>query len=290
MNPRYSQDIYEHERSTNDGRRFEGRDEDYRRQGLDQGRGREPRRERDYIGGRNYSSQQGGGYAPQQEWDSPDTRYGRGSMNYPSGADENFTGGGSYPPGSRDHNYSQNLGGRFNQERNVGESYDRIERGIYYGNRPQEHGRNVARAEYGQERFGYEGSTPQEDMQQRSGAGNRGRGPKGYQRTDERLQEDVCERLCDDPHIDASDITVTVKEGIVTLDGCVDSRATKHRVEDVVDACSGVLDISNRLSVGSQHSSRSSSANAEGNKEMQSKDPQQSREQQQPKEQQTANK
>src|SRR6185503_8363040 len=31
-----------------------------------------------------------------------------------------------------------------------------------------------------------------------------GRGPRGYQRTDERIREDVCDRLTDDPRIDAS--------------------------------------------------------------------------------------
>ena len=33
---------------------------------------------------------------------------------------------------------------------------------------------------------------------------HRGRGPKGYRRSDERIREDVCERLTEDPFIDAS--------------------------------------------------------------------------------------
>jgi osmotically-inducible protein OsmY len=33
---------------------------------------------------------------------------------------------------------------------------------------------------------------------------NRGRGPKNYQRSEERIREDVCDRLSDDYLIDAS--------------------------------------------------------------------------------------
>ena len=44
-----------------------------------------------------------------------------------------------------------------------------------------------------------------------------GRGPKGWQRSDERIREDVSERLADHPHIDASEIEVTVNNGEITL-------------------------------------------------------------------------
>src|SRR5437867_195160 len=46
-------------------------------------------------------------------------------------------------------------------------------------------------------------------------AGFRGVGPKGYLRSDERLTEVICERLTDDARIDASDITVAVRDGKV---------------------------------------------------------------------------
>jgi hypothetical protein len=38
-----------------------------------------------------------------------------------------------------------------------------------------------------------------------------GRGPKAYRRSDERITEDVCDRLTQHPHIDATDIAVTVQ-------------------------------------------------------------------------------
>lgn len=76
----------------------------------------------------------------------------------------------------------------------------------------------------------------------------RGVGPKGYARSDERLAEIVCDRLTEDAGVDASDVTVTVNDGEVTLTGDVGSREMKHRVEDIVDAC-GVKEIHNRLRV-----------------------------------------
>jgi osmotically-inducible protein OsmY len=66
---------------------------------------------------------------------------------------------------------------------------------------------------------------------------HRGRGPKGYLRSDERLREAICERLTDDPHIDASDIEVEVKDQSVTLRGSVDDRRAKYAVEELVDRC-----------------------------------------------------
>lgn len=81
------------------------------------------------------------------------------------------------------------------------------------------------------------------------GAGqHRGKGPKGYQRSDDRLKEMISERLRDDPEIDASEITVTVQGGRVTLDGTVDSRRTKNLAEDVAEQF-GVADVHNNLRV-----------------------------------------
>lgn len=82
-----------------------------------------------------------------------------------------------------------------------------------------------------------------------SGQNYRGRGPKNYMRSDERIKEDLSERLSDDPLIDAADINVEVKNGVVTLTGSVDARHLKHRAEDMADQCSGVKDVENRLTI-----------------------------------------
>jgi osmotically-inducible protein OsmY len=77
-----------------------------------------------------------------------------------------------------------------------------------------------------------------------------GRGPRGYRRSDERIREDVNERLTDDWRVDAIDIEVSVDNGLVTLAGRVGSRAEKRRAEDVAESVSGVTDVSNQLRVG----------------------------------------
>ena len=80
--------------------------------------------------------------------------------------------------------------------------------------------------------------------------GFRGRGPKGYTRSDERIMETLCERLADDDDVDASDISVEVRDGVATLTGTVSHRWMKHRAEDLAEACSGVKDVENRIRVG----------------------------------------
>lgn len=80
-------------------------------------------------------------------------------------------------------------------------------------------------------------------------AGSPRRGPKNYQRSDERIYDDIHERLTYSDHIDASDVTVEVKGGKVTLYGTVAHRQMKHWIEDIVAACSGVNEVENKLSV-----------------------------------------
>lgn len=74
-------------------------------------------------------------------------------------------------------------------------------------------------------------------------------GPKGYQRSDERLREDISERLLEARYIDSSDVTVEVSGAKVVLEGTVPERRMKHAIEDLVDACPGVQDIENRIRV-----------------------------------------
>lgn len=74
-----------------------------------------------------------------------------------------------------------------------------------------------------------------------------GKGPRGYVRSDERIREDVSDRLSWDDHVDASDITVTVSEGEVTLEGTTPDRAQKRRAEDIAEDVMGVKDVHNRL-------------------------------------------
>jgi osmotically-inducible protein OsmY len=74
-----------------------------------------------------------------------------------------------------------------------------------------------------------------------------GMGPKGYTRGDERIREDVCERLTEDDDVDASNLEVRVQNGEVTLTGTVEDRWQKRRAEDVADSVRGVKDVRNEL-------------------------------------------
>ncbi len=76
-----------------------------------------------------------------------------------------------------------------------------------------------------------------------------GRGPKDYQRSDERIREEISDRMTDDYSLDASDLTVHVKQGEVTLSGTVHSRAQKRRAEDLAECSSGVREVTNNIRV-----------------------------------------
>lgn len=76
-----------------------------------------------------------------------------------------------------------------------------------------------------------------------------GKGPKGWKRSDERVKEEVSEALYRDYNVDASDIEVDVKDGVVTLSGTVDSRQAKRAAEECIENLSGVVDVHNRIRI-----------------------------------------
>jgi hypothetical protein len=92
------------------------------------------------------------------------------------------------------------------------------------------------------------GGQPHESMLQRVGRFF-GIGPKGYKRSDTRIQEDVNDALMDDDFVDATHIEVIVKDAEVTLEGFVEDRITKRRAEDVVCNVRGVKDCHNHLKI-----------------------------------------
>jgi hypothetical protein len=102
----------------------------------------------------------------------------------------------------------------------------------------------------GEERFGRE---------QEFGQGYVGKGPKGYQRSDERIREDLSDRLTAAADIDASDISISVKQGEVTLEGSVCDRSMKRAAEDLSEEIAGVREVNNRLRVEKREASASES-------------------------------
>jgi hypothetical protein len=189
----------------------------------DYGRGYERERERGFGRDREASGW-GGGYGP------AGGGYG-GTYGYSAfgGGTSGLTGGGYGGYGGHG-GYGAEFGG-------YPAEYGR-EFGAGFGGRAGQYG---GRSGYG---YGYG------DMYAAGGRGQHvGRGPKGYQRADTRIEEDVNELLTRDPDVDASDIEVKVQNGEVTLMGEVGSREEKRHVEDLAEQCSGVRDVHNQIKV-----------------------------------------
>ncbi len=100
------------------------------------------------------------------------------------------------------------------------------------------YGQSGRQDSFGQGDFGQRG-TPNVGMR----GGHRGKGPKSFVRSDERIKERVSELLTDHDDIDASNIEVAVKNGEVTLTGTVDDRYQRRMMEDLVEGISGVRDV-----------------------------------------------
>ena len=81
------------------------------------------------------------------------------------------------------------------------------------------------------------------------GGPHSGRGPRNYQRSDERIREEVCELLTKHSYVDASDVDIRVQNGQVTLDGSVSDRRAKRTAEDLAESVWGVTEVQNRLRV-----------------------------------------
>lgn len=166
-------------------------------------------------------------------------------------SDQGWDGEGPYSTWSGDDRHGHNPSSTFN------EYYGRTQRGF---NSQARFGYNSNREGYGSEydlprgyayddNDYYSGRPPSETRPFPRGENGRyfGIGPKGYKRSDARIMEDVCECLARDPHVDASQIEVTVSEGEVSLNGFVPSRHMKRRTEYLIESVLGVEEIDNRL-------------------------------------------
>ena len=125
-----------------------------------------------------------------------------------------------------------------------------------FGTRMGNWGQIVYDPSYGIDSFGYHNDRPRrEENTEYMPSSNeressyRGRGPKNYMRSDERISEDVNDRLMEDPYVDASVIEVNIDRCEVILSGTVDSREAKRRAEDIAEGVSGVRNVENRIRV-----------------------------------------
>jgi osmotically-inducible protein OsmY len=112
------------------------------------------------------------------------------------------------------------------------------------------YGPGQTRSTFGNDR-GYNGSAMAYGETDPAGRGSlRGRGPKNWRPSDERIRDTVNELLTDHDGIDATEVEVTVENGEVTLNGTVGSRWEKRLADDIAHSCRGVHDVHNRLRIG----------------------------------------
>jgi len=112
-----------------------------------------------------------------------------------------------------------------------------------------EYGAHGYAGPYGRERYGAREWSSTEGW--RVPGPYTGRGPKAYQRPDERIRDEVNERLTHHGLIDATEIECRVQNGEVMLTGFVDSRAAKRAAEDIAEDVYGVREVRNELRVRS---------------------------------------
>jgi hypothetical protein len=123
--------------------------------------------------------------------------------------------------------------------------YDHPERDLSQGGSISENRRHASDGGYP---YGI-GERPNPARTERAQSNHRGRGPRGYQRSDQRIHEEICERLTEDEHIDASEVEVGVSTGEVTLSGTLRSRNAKRRAGNLAESVSGVKDVHNQIRV-----------------------------------------
>jgi BON domain len=133
------------------------------------------------------------------------------------------------------------------------------------GNWPQSGGTRGYGSEFGRGSADFGGGSSFGEAQRPGESATRGRftgrGPKGYTRSDERIREDVSDRLEQHGEIDATEIEVRVSNGEVTLEGTVEDRRTKRLAEDIIETCPGVKQVHNRIRVQGNGGEREKGSN-----------------------------
>lgn len=73
--------------------------------------------------------------------------------------------------------------------------------------------------------------------------------PKKYQRSDESIMDHIADVLTYSPDVDATEVTIAVKDGNVILSGTVPERGMIYLVDELLDEVHGIKDFDNHLKV-----------------------------------------
>jgi osmotically-inducible protein OsmY len=120
---------------------------------------------------------------------------------------------------------------------------------VYYQGQPGQDDRAMSGS--GMSGSGRWGQGQDSGMGQARRGGFAGRGPQGYRRSDQRIEEEINDRLTDHDDLDASNLQAKVRDGIATLTGTVESRSDKRLAADIVEHVPGVRDVMNQITVSS---------------------------------------
>jgi len=244
------------------------RDDDWRAQSPD--RGESYRDERDYS--RDYERNYGAGY--------PERNYGQSRAGYESRRFPGTFGSFDEQRYGRDYNRERDYesGRDYGASQDRGYSWDRNQ--SYRGAYDRPFGGSAERYLYGGGYRGYEADYRErgEHRERQEGVGQQlreagqrfigkmkrvFRSPKGYKRSDERIREDVNDRLGHEEQLDPSEIEVMVSNGEVTLIGMVESRREKFLAEEIADDVGGVSEVHNQLRVGRAQSQTATASGAQ---------------------------
>ncbi|MCC7369092.1 MAG: BON domain-containing protein [Chloroflexi bacterium] len=213
-----------------------------------------------YGQGRRFSPGEGFGRQEEESYGPPMGQ--RFSQDERSGGQGQRSGRtGQYNPFSRPSTppspYDQgDIGSWYGGDTGMGDSGSSLERpragsqyssGQYSGD-PYSGGQ-YAGMPFGSGRQGQSGGSFRQGGEQFSHGPFTGRGPRNYQRSDERIREDICEALTQHGEIDASAMEVDVRQGVVTLRGVADSGRVRRLTEEIVEEITGVQDVENQLRV-----------------------------------------
>lgn len=247
-----------------------GREDSQRRQGSEEAY-------RQSLGGQDRGPGRGMGRDEQRSFGQsraePEANYGRDDMGYGQDRQRSYGSAGGYGDAGLGSSGSQ--GGQGYGGQTYGQGYGGQGGSEGYGGGMSGQGgggRSFGGWDRGQQGYGQQGSGQQGYGQQQGygrgggqgsafGSGDntaiqrvsdgehRGRGPKNYSRADDRIRDDLNDRLTDDPWLDASEIEVVVATAEVTLTGTVNTRDEKRRAEDIAEQVSGVKNVQNNLRV-----------------------------------------
>jgi osmotically-inducible protein OsmY len=201
----------------------------------------EPGRQSGGYGRQNIGGSYGNQYGRENDWNRDQGRGNVNTGNYGSGYDERSYGD--------DYGSSSGYG-----------SYGGHDRSRYGGGHRNDGNSNLRNRvnkwlDRAKEEVSYWFNNEDDSRKSGSGyGGHRGKGPNDYRRSEDRIKEDICDRLTDDDRVDASNIRVQLENDVAILSGTVNSREEKRRAVDLVETVSGVRDVENRIRVSRSES------------------------------------